>query len=90
MIKIKAAYLGVLGPEARRDRMLDELGDVGERLKGRIRGPVGLDIGAKTPEEIAVSIMAEIVAFREGRSGKTLAMESRYLKKIADKVGVPS
>ena len=58
-----------------------------ERLAA-VHAPVGLDIGAKTPEEIAVSIMGEIVAFREGRSGKTLAMESRYLKKIATKVGV--
>ena len=47
---------------------------------------MGLDIGAKTPEEIAVSIMSEIVAFREGRPGKSLRLEDRYLRKIAKKV----
>ena len=70
--KIKAAYLGVLGPEARRDRMLDELGDVGEGLKGRIRGPVGLDIGADSPESIALALLAEIQATINGGTGGIL------------------
>ena len=58
-----------------------------ERLKA-VHAPIGLDIGAKTPEEIALSIVAEIVAFREGKPGKSMTMEDRYLKRIADKVGV--
>ena len=70
--KIKAAYLGVLGPEARRDRMLDELGGVGEGLKGRIRGPVGLDIGADSPESIALALLAEIQATLNGGTGGIL------------------
>jgi len=69
---IKAAYLGVLGPEARRDRMLDELGDVGEGLKGRIKGPVGLDIGADSPESIALALLAEIQATLNGGTGGIL------------------
>ena len=69
---IKAAYLGVLGPEARRDRMLDELGEVGEGLKGRIKGPVGLDIGADSPESIALALLAEIQATLNGGTGGIL------------------
>ena len=59
-----------------------------ERLQA-VHAPVGLDIGAKTPEEIAMSIVAEIVASREGRPGKAMTMEGRYLQRLAQKVGVP-
>ncbi len=53
-------YLGVLGPGARRERLLADLGSSGHALEGRLRGPVGLDIGANSPEAIALSILAEI------------------------------
>jgi xanthine dehydrogenase accessory factor len=55
-------YLGVLGPPARRARLLQALGDRGEALRPRLRGPVGLDIGADSPESIALSILAELQA----------------------------
>jgi xanthine/CO dehydrogenase XdhC/CoxF family maturation factor len=55
-----AGYLGVLGPRARRDRLLDELGERGARLRERLEGPVGLDIGADSPESIALSILADL------------------------------
>jgi xanthine dehydrogenase accessory factor len=55
-------YLGVLGPPARRARLLQALGDRGEALRPRLRGPVGLDIGADSPEAIALSILAELQA----------------------------
>jgi len=60
--RVPAAYLGVLGPGARRDRLLDELGASGEALRGRLNGPVGLAIGADSPESIALSVLAEIHA----------------------------
>jgi xanthine/CO dehydrogenase XdhC/CoxF family maturation factor len=53
-------YLGVLGPRARRDRLLAELPDAASRLRERLKGPVGLDIGADSPESIALSILAEL------------------------------
>jgi len=53
-------YLGLLGSKTRCDRMLASLGDDARRLQGRVHGPVGLDIGADTPEEIALAVAAEI------------------------------
>jgi len=55
------AYVGVLGPPARKRRLLEELGEAGRSLAG-LRGPVGLDIGADSPESIALSIVAELQA----------------------------
>jgi xanthine/CO dehydrogenase XdhC/CoxF family maturation factor len=53
-------YVGVLGPRARRERLLADLGEAGAPLRGRLKGPVGLDIGANSPESIALSILAEL------------------------------
>ena len=66
-----AAYVGMLGPAARTERLLTELGDEGLDLpaRERIHGPAGLDLGGEGPEEIAQSILSEIVAVRRGRSG---------------------
>jgi xanthine dehydrogenase accessory factor len=61
-------YVGLLGPAARRERLATEIGALTERLRGRLRGPVGLDIGAVTPEGIALAIVAEIHAWFAGRS----------------------
>lgn len=56
----RARYLGVLGPRARRERLVGELDDVAPQLRARLRGPVGIDIGADSPESIALSILAEL------------------------------
>ncbi len=61
------AYVGLLGPKARRSRLAQELGPLNENLSGRIRGPVGLDIGATTPEGIALAIVGQIHAWLAGR-----------------------
>lgn len=53
-------YLGVLGPRARRERLLHDLADLAPQLRERLKGPVGLDIGADSPESIALSILAEL------------------------------
>ncbi|MBC7983872.1 MAG: XdhC family protein [Candidatus Obscuribacterales bacterium] len=62
-------YVGLLGPAARRARLLSELGELAVSLHGRLAGPVGLDIGAKSPETIALAIVAEIHAHLYGHSG---------------------
>ena len=53
-------YVGLLGPANRRRRLLAELGEQGEVLEPRLRGPAGLDIGGSGPEAIALSIVAEM------------------------------
>jgi xanthine dehydrogenase accessory factor len=69
-----AGYVGALGSrrtQAARTRWLAEH-DVPEDVTGRVRGPAGLDIGARTPHEIAVSIAAEVLAVRAGAAGTPL------------------
>jgi xanthine/CO dehydrogenase XdhC/CoxF family maturation factor len=77
LLRIPLRYLGLLGPKARAERLLSELAEQGvqpvEGLDGRIHGPVGLDIGAETPEEIALSAVAEIQAVLTGRRGGFLS-----------------
>ncbi len=68
LVRSPARYLGVLGPPARRARLLDGLGAEGEILRPRLRGPIGLDIGADSPESIALSIVAELQAVFVGRT----------------------
>jgi xanthine dehydrogenase accessory factor len=60
------AYVGLLGPAARRVRILEELGSAAQGLGPRLRGPVGLDIGATTPEAIALAIVAQVHAWLAG------------------------
>jgi xanthine/CO dehydrogenase XdhC/CoxF family maturation factor len=64
------AYLGVLGPRGRTEQMLGELG-ASEAIE-RLQAPAGLDIGAEGPEEVARSIVAEILAVTRGRRGGPL------------------
>ena len=69
-------YIGMLGSRRRGDailRMLREEG-VSEESLARIRVPIGLDLGAKTAPEIALAILAEIVASRYGGTGRPLAL----------------
>ena len=65
-----AGYVGAIGSRGtreRRDRRLREAGVTDEQI-ARIYGPIGLDIGAQTPEEIALAILAQIVAARRGKA----------------------
>lgn len=55
-------YIGLLGPAARGARLLAELGAAAELLRGRLHSPVGLDIGADSPETIALAVLAEVQA----------------------------
>jgi xanthine dehydrogenase accessory factor len=73
-LETEAFYIGALGSRRnqarRRERLLDE--GVDEAQLERISGPSGLDIGAETPAETALSILAEIMAVRAGRAGGML------------------
>ena len=74
-LKTDAAYIGAMGSRRTHEDRLARLRDEGvsEESLARIASPIGLDIGARTPEETAVSIAAEIVALRWGGSGQRLA-----------------
>ena len=68
------AYLGMIGSKRRTGAVLLHLEEEGfprERLD-RVHTPIGLDIGAETPEEIAISIIAELIMVRRGGSGKQM------------------
>jgi xanthine dehydrogenase accessory factor len=65
-------YVGLLGPSARRERLLADLGASVERLQGRLHAPVGLDLGGEGPAAIALSIIAQLQAILHGRDGGPL------------------
>jgi xanthine dehydrogenase accessory factor len=82
----EAFYIGALGSrrnqERRRERLLEA--GVGEDAIERIKGPCGLDIGADTQQETALSIMAEILAVRAGRSGGPLKQAKQRIHAEVD------
>lgn len=63
-------YVGLLGPAARRERLLADLGPLAAGLRPRLRAPLGLDIGARTPEAIALAAAAEVHAWLAGCGGR--------------------
>jgi xanthine dehydrogenase accessory factor len=71
-------YIGVMGSRRTHDKRLERLREVGigDAEIARLHSPIGLDIGARTPEETAISICAEIVAARSGRSARPLSATS--------------
>lgn len=68
-LETRVGYIGVMGSRKTHDRRTERLRDagVGEEGLARLRSPLGLDIGGRTPEETAISICAEIIALRSGR-----------------------
>ncbi|MEO8860510.1 MAG: XdhC family protein [Ginsengibacter sp.] len=76
LILYDVMYIGLLGPKLKLERMLDEIKAQGTQIDGqhlqKIYGPVGLEIGAETAEEIAVSIIGEIQAVISGTKGGSL------------------
>jgi xanthine dehydrogenase accessory factor len=60
LAKTDIAYVGLLGPRRRRDRLLSEIGPAAARIESRVHGPAGLDIGGRGPGPIALSIVAQM------------------------------
>ena len=73
LLSSASPYIGILGPRKRFDKIIDEFKTAGLTLSGeglhRIHSPIGLDIGAEAPDEIALSIVAEIQGKFANRSG---------------------
>ncbi len=80
LLQTETPYIGILGPRKRFDKMLDEFAKENIILRGedhhRVHSPIGLDIGAEAPDEIAVSIIAEIQGKFSNRSGGFLKYRS--------------
>ena len=94
LVNTSVSYIGLLGPKKKLERMLGDLKSEGitltEEQLSRIYGPVGLEIGAETAEEIALSILAEIRAVRTGSGGNSLrtkleTIHSREATRISEK-----
>ena len=78
-------YLGLIGSRAKVARIYDQLLGEGrstlEQLS-RVHAPIGLDIGAVTPQEIAVSIVAELIAIRRGKAREVADTSLRWMPKV--------
>jgi xanthine dehydrogenase accessory factor len=83
LLATNPVYIGILGPKKKFDRMLGDLEAQGVRLSEDqlqcIHTPIGLDIGAETSEEIAVSIVAEIKAVLSERNGRSLKYKTEKI-----------
>jgi xanthine dehydrogenase accessory factor len=81
-LKTNARYIGAVGSRKtnvdRRERLRNS--GVSEEDLSRVRGPIGLDIGGQTPEEMAIAILAEIIAVRYGRSGGFLVQSTGNIR----------
>lgn len=79
LIDLNPDYVGLIGSKRRTNIVLDRLREAGatDEFRKKVRAPIGLDIGAVTPEEVAVSILAEIVAERRGGKGGSLSQWRR-------------
>ena len=71
-------YLGMMGSKRKVHRVYDELTHRGldPKVFGQVHAPIGLEIGADSPEEIAVSVIAEVLAVLRGQTGKSMRMGS--------------
>jgi len=76
LLETNCGYIGILGPKTKLHRMFNDFQDEGTTISDKqlesIYGPIGLDIGAETSEEIAVSVVAEIKAVMSGKLGTSL------------------
>ena len=80
LLPLPLAYLGLLGPRVRAERLIAEIAagglQVTPSMRARLHAPVGLDLGADSPEEVALSIIAEMRASLAGRDARPLRERS--------------
>lgn len=88
----EASYVGVLGPRSRREKMMNQLHEEGIKFStdeiSKMHNPIGLDIGAESSEEIAISILSEIIAFCKGHQGGFLH-DQHSIHKYSSKYETP-
>ncbi len=91
-VKTPARYVGLLGSRRKTilvERMLREEGVPEERLR-EVHAPIGLDLGGRTPAEIALAIMAELSAERFGGSGRPLRLSEELYERAVAKAAAPA
>ncbi len=83
-----AKYVGLMGSKRKTILIYEDLfrSDLGLERIAEIRSPIGLDIKARAPEEIAVSIISEILMFRLGGTGLPMKLDSKQIDRIKQKV----
>ena len=86
-LNTNASYVGLLGSKRKTILIIEKLLKEGidEKSFQKLKAPVGIDIGARTPEEIAISIISEILSFRLGGSNRGMMLEKKYIDKIRTK-----
>jgi xanthine dehydrogenase accessory factor len=94
LLSANVSYIGILGPVKRTDRLLNDLRADGISLAddflARLHSPAGLDIGSETPEEIALSIIAEIQAAHTLTTGVSLRDRATSLQLFGMHISEPS
>ena len=87
LLRSPVAYIGAMGSRRAHAERLERLraAGFGDADIARISGPIGLDIGAKSPEETAVSILAEVIADRHGRRGGPLSERASPVHSIRER-----
>jgi len=85
-LALPVAFVGAMGSRRTHERRLASLRDRGvdEESIARLRSPIGLDLGASTPEETAVSILAEVIAARTGASAAALSETEGSIHRVGD------
>ena len=86
--KTPARYVGLMGSKRKTILIYEDLmrSDLSLDRIREIRSPIGLDIKARTPEEIAISIMSEVLMFRLGGSGLPMKLDEKQLERIKKKI----
>jgi xanthine/CO dehydrogenase XdhC/CoxF family maturation factor len=81
LLPLPLAYVGLLGPRKRAERILADLVKEGHVVtagqRARLHAPVGLDLGAEAPEEVAHAVIAEILSVLRGRDARPLRGRER-------------
>jgi len=72
LLKLNLPYVGLLGPRKRRDQLLNAVLDEGIAIDAEVFAPAGLDLGAETPEELALALVSEIQAVFADASAESL------------------
>ncbi|MBC78768.1 MAG: hypothetical protein CL745_04090 [Chloroflexi bacterium] len=91
-LNTNASYVGLLGSKRKTILIIEKLLSEGidEHTFNKLKAPVGINIGARTPEEIAISIISEILSFRLGGNGNSMMLDSKYINKIRTKISKSS